>query len=57
LDLKDWHAQWKVLATKKKGTKPKEPTKVGTSKKTSNPTDNTRKVVEHGQSSGSITTR
>jgi hypothetical protein len=39
--------QWKVPTTQKKGTKPKEPTEAGTSKKTSSPAENTRKVAEH----------
>jgi hypothetical protein len=48
--VKDWPVQWKVPTTQKKGTNPKEPTEAGTSKKTSSPTDNTRKVAEHGPS-------
>jgi len=36
-----------------KGTKPKDPTKERTSKKTRSPTKNTRKVAERGQASGS----
>jgi hypothetical protein len=35
-----------VEATQNKGTKPKDTTEVGTSKKTSSPTENTNKVAE-----------
>jgi hypothetical protein len=44
--VKDWPVQWKVPVTQKKGTKPKDQAEAGTSKKTSSPTDNTRKVAE-----------
>jgi hypothetical protein len=54
--VKYWPVQWKVPTTQKKGTKPKEPTEAGTSKKTSSPTENTRKVAEHDQASGSNAT-
>jgi hypothetical protein len=43
------------LATKK-GSKPKEKEEAGTSKKTSSPVENTRKVVEQAQASGSSAT-
>jgi hypothetical protein len=53
--VKDWPAQWKVPTTKKEA-KPKEKEEAGTSKKTSSPAENTRKVAEHAQASGSSAT-
>jgi hypothetical protein len=54
--VKDWPVQWKVPVTQKKGTKPKEQAEAGPSRKTGSPTDNTRKVAEHSQTSGSSAT-
>jgi hypothetical protein len=53
--VKYWPTQWKVSAPQKKGTKSKDPAVAGTSKKTSSPTENTKKVAQQGQASGSRT--
>jgi hypothetical protein len=44
--------QWKVPATKEKGTKPNGPTEEETFKKTRSPAYNTSKVAENVQASG-----
>jgi hypothetical protein len=58
--IRDWPVQWKLPVTKPttrpvvtQSTKPKEKAEAGSSTKTNNPTDNTRKAAAQNQLSGS----
>jgi hypothetical protein len=50
--MKYWPKEWKVLVIPKKVPKTKQQVEVGPSKKSTIPTKNTRKAIEHKQYKG-----
>jgi len=50
--MKDWPEEWKVLVIPKKVPKNKQQVEVGPSKKSTSPTTNTRKAIEHTKFKG-----